>query len=69
MLFYATDDAAAGEIVARLIKAAGFDPVKVGDADQSIRIEVGGDLNQFGGLNGRLLTIAEAQALIGAEVH
>jgi 8-hydroxy-5-deazaflavin:NADPH oxidoreductase len=69
VLFYATDDAGAGETVARLITAAGFDPVKVGGADQSIRIEVGGDLAQFGGLNGKLLTVAEAEALIGAEVH
>jgi predicted dinucleotide-binding enzyme len=69
VLFYATDDAGAGEAVARLITAAGFDPVKVGGADQSIRIEVGGDLAQFGGLNGKLVTAAEAEALIGAEVH
>jgi predicted dinucleotide-binding enzyme len=65
VLFYATDDAIAGEAVARLISAAGFDPVKVGGADQSIRIEVGGDLAQFGGLNGKLLTLAEAEALVG----
>lgn len=69
VLFYATDDAGAGETVARLITAAGFDPVKVGGVDQSIRIEVGGDLHQFGGLKGKLLTVAEAEALIGAEVH
>ena len=69
VLFYATDDAGADEAVARLITAAGFDPVNVGGADQSIRIEVGGDLAQFGGLNGKLLTVAEAEALIGAEVH
>jgi len=62
VLFYATDDAGAGEAVARLITAAGFDPVKVGGVDQSIRIEVGGDLSQFGGLNGKLLTVAEAEA-------
>jgi len=69
VLFYATDDAGAGETVARLITAAGFDPVKVGGVDQSLRIEVGGDLAQFGGLNGKLLTVADAEALIGAEVH
>ena len=69
VLFYATDDAGAGEAVARLITAAGFDPVKVGGADQSIRIEVGGDLHQLGGLKGKLLTVAEAEALIGAEVR
>ena len=69
VLFYATDDAGVGEVVARLITAAGFDPVKVGGADQSIRIEVGGDLAQFGGLKGKMLTAAEAEALVGAEVH
>ena len=68
VLFYATDDAGAGETVARLITAAGFDPVKVGGVDQSIRVEFGGDLSEFG-LNGKLPTIAEAEALIGAEVH
>ena len=68
VLFYATDDAGAGETVARLITAAGFDPVKVGGVDQSIRIEFGGELSEFG-LNGKKLTIAEAEALIGAEVH
>jgi hypothetical protein len=68
VLFYATDDAGAGEAAARLITAAGFDPVKVGGVDQAIRIEFGGDLSEFG-LKGRLLTIAEAEALIGTEVH
>jgi predicted dinucleotide-binding enzyme len=68
VLFYATEDTGAGETVARLITAAGFDPVKVGGVDQSIRVEFGGDLSEFG-LNGRLPTIAEAEALIGAEVH
>jgi predicted dinucleotide-binding enzyme len=68
VLFYATDDAGAGETVARLITAAGFDPVKVGGLEQAIRIEFGGDLSEFG-LNGKKLTIGEAEALIGAEVH
>jgi predicted dinucleotide-binding enzyme len=68
VLFYATDDAGAGETVARLITAAGFDPVKVGGVEQAIRIEFGGDLSEFG-LNGKKLTIAEAEALIGVEVH
>jgi predicted dinucleotide-binding enzyme len=68
VLFYATDDAGAGETVARLITAAGFDAVKVGGVDQAIRIEFGGDLSEFG-LNGRLPTIEEAEALIEAEVR
>jgi hypothetical protein len=33
-------------------------------------MEFGGDLAQFGPLvKGKLLTVAEAEALIGAEVH
>jgi predicted dinucleotide-binding enzyme len=67
--FYATDDAGAGEVVARLITANGFDPVNVGGVGQSIRIEVGGDLNEYGGLNGKLVTVKEAEALRGAVVR
>jgi predicted dinucleotide-binding enzyme len=45
-LFYATDDRA-GEDVERLIRAAGFEPVKVGGIEQSGRLEVGGDLHDL----------------------
>src|SRR5258705_1860548 len=68
VLFYATDDVGAGETVARLITAAGFDPVKVGGGVQATRIEFGGDLSEVG-LNGRLLTKAEGVELIGAGVY
>jgi 8-hydroxy-5-deazaflavin:NADPH oxidoreductase len=57
--FYAADDDAAGDLVAELIRAGGFDPVKVGGLDQSIRIEMFGDLHEYGGL-GRLVTKSEA---------
>ena len=63
VLFYATDDRAAGEAVAELIKASGFAPVRVGSLDQSIRIEVSGDLHEFGKL-GKLVTAKEAAALV-----
>jgi 8-hydroxy-5-deazaflavin:NADPH oxidoreductase len=63
VLFYATDHPAAGEAVAELISASGFAPVSVGGIDQSIRIEVGGDLHEFGKL-GRLVSAKEAQALV-----
>jgi 8-hydroxy-5-deazaflavin:NADPH oxidoreductase len=63
VLFYATDDGMAGETVAALISASGFDPVSVGGIDRSLRIEVGGDLHEFGKL-GRLVSEAEARALI-----
>jgi predicted dinucleotide-binding enzyme len=59
VLFYATDDDAAGDLVAELIQAAGFDPVRVGGLDQSIRIEMFGDLHEVGAL-GRVVTRAEA---------
>ena len=59
VLFYAADDAAAGDLVADLIRTAGFDPVRVGGLDQSIRIEMFGDLHEYGAL-GRSVTKSEA---------
>jgi 8-hydroxy-5-deazaflavin:NADPH oxidoreductase len=63
-LFYATDDDVAAATAKRLISAAGFDPLKVGGLDQALRIEMFGDLHQFGGLGGKLVTVAEAQPLL-----
>jgi predicted dinucleotide-binding enzyme len=57
--FYAADDDAAGDLVADLIRADGYEPVRVGGVDQSIRIEVFGDLHEFGTL-GRVVTKSEA---------
>jgi 8-hydroxy-5-deazaflavin:NADPH oxidoreductase len=62
-LFYATDDPEAGDVVAKLIAASGFAPVQVGGVDESLRIEVGGDLHEFGKL-GRLVSAEEAESLI-----
>ena len=59
VLFYAADDEAAGDLVAELIRADGYEPVRVGGLDQSIRIEMLGDLHEFGAL-GRPVTRAEA---------
>ncbi len=59
VLFYATDDDVAGDLVAGLIRAAGFDPVPVGGLDQSIRIEMYGDLHEYGAL-GRVVNRTEA---------
>ena len=59
VLFYAADDDAAGEEVADLIRIAGYEPVRVGGLDQSIRLEVFGDLHEFGAL-GRVVTKSEA---------
>jgi predicted dinucleotide-binding enzyme len=59
VLFYAADDAAAGDLVAGLIRTSGFEPVFIGGLDQSIRIEMFGDLHEYGAL-GRVVTKAEA---------
>jgi len=67
-LFYATDDAAAATTIERLIRAAGFDPIKAGAVAAALRIEMpGGDLHQLG-QNGKLLNADEARALAAAEV-
>ncbi len=63
VLFYATDDDVAGDLVADLIRTGGFEPVRVGGLDQSIRIEVFGDLHEFGAL-GRVVTKPEALKVI-----
>jgi 8-hydroxy-5-deazaflavin:NADPH oxidoreductase len=63
VLFYASDDRDAGNAVADLIRASGFAPVRIGGIDQSIRIEVFGDLHQLGKL-GKLVTAKEASAFV-----
>jgi len=64
VLFYTTDDALATPKVERLIRLAGFEPVRAGGVRDSLRIEVGGDLHAFGGLNGRLVDRQEAESLV-----
>ncbi len=59
VLFYAAEDDRAGEEVERLIRTAGFEPVKVGGIEQSGRLEVGGDLHDL------VVGPAEARLLIG----
>ena len=59
--FYVTDDDRAGEEVERLIRTAGFEPVKAGGVEQSGRLEVGGDLHDL------VVGPAEARALIETE--
>jgi 8-hydroxy-5-deazaflavin:NADPH oxidoreductase len=63
VLFYAADDSTAGDLVAGLIRTAGYEPVRVGGLDQSIRLEVFGDLHEYGAL-GRVVTKAEALKVI-----
>jgi 8-hydroxy-5-deazaflavin:NADPH oxidoreductase len=47
VLFYVTDDDRAGAEAGRLIRTAGFEPVKAGGTGQSGRLEVGGDLHDL----------------------
>src|SRR6202167_3248657 len=63
VLFYAADDAAAGEEVAELIRTAGYEPGRVGGLDQSTRLEVFGNLHELGAL-GRVVTKTEALEVI-----
>ena len=66
VLFYATDDDAAASTIERLIRAAGFDPFKVGGVAEAGRIEMpGGDLHQAG-MNGAVLNLDEAAAAVAA---
>ena len=59
VLFYATDDDAAEAAAQRLIRAAGFEPLKVGGVSDAGRIE-GPD----GELQGRVFDLDEARATI-----
>jgi predicted dinucleotide-binding enzyme len=59
VLFYVTDEERAGEEVGRLIRTAGFEPVKAGGLGQSGRLEVAGDLHDL------VVGPAEARSLIG----
>jgi 8-hydroxy-5-deazaflavin:NADPH oxidoreductase len=61
VLFYATNDSGIKETVEELIRDNGFAPVNVGGLDQSIRIEVFGDLHEFGAL-GKTVTVPEAKS-------
>jgi predicted dinucleotide-binding enzyme len=68
VLFYATDDDAAATTVEQLIRAAGFEALKVGGVADAGRIEMpGGDLHQFG-LNGAVLDLDEARDAVAKGV-
>ena len=58
VLFYTADDGRADEGVERLIRTAGFEPVKIGGLEQSRRLEVGGDLHDL------VVGSAEARSLV-----
>jgi 8-hydroxy-5-deazaflavin:NADPH oxidoreductase len=63
VLFYATDDTSINTEIEELIRDNGFEPVRPGGLDQSIRLEVFGDLHEFGAL-GKAVTLAEAKEKI-----
>jgi predicted dinucleotide-binding enzyme len=50
VLFYASDDASVNTIIETLIQDSGFDSVRIGGIDQSIKMEVFGELHEFGAL-------------------
>jgi predicted dinucleotide-binding enzyme len=64
VLFYATDDDDAEATAQRLIRAAGFEPLKVGGVADAGRIE-GPD----GDLQGRIFDLDEARATIATTSH
>jgi predicted dinucleotide-binding enzyme len=59
VLLYATDDGVAEAVIDRLIRTAGFDPLKVGRVDAAGRIEAPG-----GDLQGALLDLDQARTTI-----
>lgn len=68
VLFYATDDEIAATTIERLIRAAGYDPLKAGGVADAGRIEApGGDLHQSG-LSGELVDLDQARRAVAGEV-
>jgi predicted dinucleotide-binding enzyme len=61
--FYATDDTSINPEIEELIRDNGFEPLRIGGINQSIRIEVFGDLHEFGAL-GKTITVDEAKQFI-----
>ena len=63
VLFYASDSTNSNRKIEEIITNSGFVPLNVGGIDQSIKIEVFGDLHEFGAL-GKPVTLAEAKSKI-----
>lgn len=63
VLFYASDSTNSNQQIEELIASCGFEPVNVGGIKQSIRIEVFGDLHEFGAL-GKTVTLQEYKKTI-----
>lgn len=63
VLFYATDETSINADIEQLIRDSGFEPLCIGGLDQSIRMEVFGDLHEYGAL-GKTVTITEAKTKV-----
>lgn len=63
VLFYASDSTNSNATIESLISKSGFAPLHVGGLEKSIRIEVFGDLHQYGAL-GKTVTLAEAKSKV-----
>jgi predicted dinucleotide-binding enzyme len=67
VLFYATDDSVIKKDIEELINDMGFAPLNIGGIDQSIRIEVFGDLHEFGAL-GKTVSLSEAKEILNTQL-
>ncbi|MBL0744694.1 NADPH-dependent F420 reductase [Chryseolinea lacunae] len=63
VLFYATDHSDVSATIEELVVDSGFEPVRLGGIDQSIRMEVFGELHEFGAL-GKPVTKAELKQAV-----
>jgi len=63
VLFYASDTTNNNAQIEELISSSGFEPFHVGGMNQSIRIEVFGDLHEFGRL-GKTVTRNEVKGIL-----
>lgn len=63
VLFYASDNTNSNQQIEEVISSSGFEPYHIGGIDQSIRIEVFGDLHEFGRL-GKTVSVKEAKGIL-----
>ena len=61
VLFYASDSINSNSKIEELIISSGFVPLHIGGLDNAIRIEVFGNLHQFGAL-GKTVTLSEVKS-------
>lgn len=66
VLFYASDSTNSHKQIEELITYSGFEPLHIGGINQSIRIEVFGDLHEFGA-SGKTVTLEEAKKALNTQ--